>query len=355
MDYTFNEEMRVPFDKAKAWTKAIFMAHGMNDPDADVMADHLVVADARGIYSHGIMRVPIYCRRLVDGGTSATAQPVVLKRNKASALVDGKNAMGMVVSKYAMELAIEMAKDAGSAAVAVMGSNHLGACGYWTEIAANANMIGLCWSMACVNMMAPWGGIQPMLGNNLFAIAASCKTRPNFVLDMATTVVARGKLVMAMKTGHPIPETWALDTEGKPTTDPEKGYWGTMRPVGDHKGYGLTLMNAIMSSMLPGAFFGDAVTDLYERPADIQNTGHLFQAIDIASITDVDAFKQRMDDAFTYLKGGEKAAGVDEIFVPGEMEANLMAKQMKEGVSYPTEVIEELRTLSKQVGIEPYV
>jgi LDH2 family malate/lactate/ureidoglycolate dehydrogenase len=350
-DYNFNDEVTISFADIKEWMKRILVTYNMREDDALVVADHLATADGRGVYSHGAMRLPIYCRRFDEGGTSPTAQPVIVGQKAATALVDGRNSMGMVAGKFATDLAIRLARNAGSSSVSVMGSNHLGTCAYWAEMMADADMVGFCWTINCVNIMAPWGGMARQLGNNPFAIAAPRLTGPNVVLDMATSVVARGKIVMATKTKTPIPETWALDKDGNPTEDAEAGYWGTVRPVGDYKGSGLTFMNAIISAILPGAAFGSDVTDLYERPGDVQNTGHLFQAIDISAISDVDAFKTRMDQAVRYLKEGPKKPGVKEILVPGEIEANELQRQKAQGITYPVEVVDELRKLSEKVGI----
>ncbi|MGE4282759.1 MAG: Ldh family oxidoreductase [Clostridia bacterium] len=351
-DYKFGEEIVIPFDKALLWQKAIYMGAGMNEKDAEIVADHLVTADARGVYSHGIMRTPIYVKRFEEKGTSPTAQPAVVKAKGATALVDGNNSMGMVATVYGMNVAIDLAKQYGSSTVSVTGSNHLGTCAYYAEMAAKENMIGLCWTINCGNIMAPWGGVERQLGNNPFAMAAPCLTKPPMVLDMATSVVARGKIVMAMKTGAKIPETWALDVKGKSTTDADEGYWGTVRPFGDYKGYGITFMNAILSSILNGSSFGPTVGDFYEKPSEIQNTGHLLQVIDISAVTDVDEFKKRMDDAVDYLKSGKKAEDVSEIFIPGELEARSMERQKREGIAYPVEVIEENKEIAKKYGVE---
>jgi LDH2 family malate/lactate/ureidoglycolate dehydrogenase len=351
-DYKFGEEIVISFEKALQWQKAIYMGVGMNEKDAETVADHLVTADARGVYSHGIMRTPIYVRRFEEKGTSLTAQPEVVKVKGSTALVDGKNSMGMVATAYGMNVAIDLARQYGSSTVSVTGSNHLGTCAYYAEMAAKENMIGYCWTINCGNIMAPWGGIERQLGNNPFAIAAPCLTKPPVVLDMATSVVARGKIVMAMKTGAEIPETWAFDQNGKPTTDAEAGYWGTVRPFGDYKGYGLTFMNAILSAVLNGSSFGPTITDLYEEPERVQNTGHLLQVIDISAISDVNEFKKRMDDAVDYLKNGKKAEGVSEIFVPGELEASSLERQLREGISYPVEVIEENKKLAEKYGVK---
>jgi LDH2 family malate/lactate/ureidoglycolate dehydrogenase len=345
-DYKFTKKIVFPVETVFQWQKAIYMAAGMNEKDAAIVADHLVTADARGVYSHGIMRTPIYIRRFEHKGTSPAAQPVVVKKAGSTALVDGKNSMGMVAASFGTRLAIELAREFGSATVSITGSNHIGACAYYTEMAARENMIGFCWTINCGNFMAPWGGVERQLGNNPFAIGLPCENKPPVVLDMATSVVARGKIVMAMKTGAGIPPAWALDTHGKPTTNAEAGYWGTVRPFGDYKGYGLTFINAAISSILNGSSFGPDIIDLYEEPDKVQNTGHLIQVIDIGAITDVDAFKHRMDNAVEYLKNGRKAEGVAEIFVPGEIEARARLHAEKEGIEYPLEVIEENRVLA---------
>ncbi len=172
---------------------------------------------------------------------------------------------------------------------------------------------------------------------------------------MATSVVARGKIVMARKTHAEIPEDWALDPEGKPTTDPEKAYWGTVQPFGKYKGYGLTFMNAIVSAIMNNSSFGEDIIDLYEEPEKIQNSGHLFQVIDINAIDDLNAFKERMDAAVDYLKNGKKATGVKEIFVPGEIEADNKKKAEAEGIVYPIEVLQENNALAKKYGLSDSV
>lgn len=351
-DYKFNEQKNVSFQKAYEWQKAIYMGAGMSEEDAACVADHLVTADARGVYSHGIMRTPIYVRRFEQDGTDVKAQPETVRLFGATALVDGHNAIGMVSAAYGMQLAIDIAKKQGTSAVSITGSNHLGTCAYYTQMAAKENMIGFCWTINCGNIMAPSGGVEPMLGNNPFSMAVPCLTKPDVVLDMATSVVARGKIVMARKTHSEIPDTWALDRKGNPTTDPEEAYWGTVRPFGEYKGYGLTFINAILSAILNHSSFGPTISDLYEEPDKIQNTGHLMQVINIDAIDHAEAFKKRMDEAVDYLKSCKRAEGVKEIYVPGELEARKMEQQLKDGILYPVEVLEENRKLAEKYGVK---
>ncbi|MDR2696603.1 MAG: Ldh family oxidoreductase [Deltaproteobacteria bacterium] len=351
MDYTFNEQMTVQAGSMTDWISGIFKAVGMNGKDARKCAHHLVTADARGVYSHGCMRVGIYCGRLLHGGTNPKGRPRIVKRKGCTILVDGDNAMGPVVGLFAMKEAVKLAGKFGSAAASVFGSNHIGACAYYAMMAADADMVAFCWTIGGSNIMAPWGGRDPRLGNNPLAIAVPCEGSPHVVLDMAQSVVARGKIVMARKTRTPIPETWALDSDGKPTTDPEAAFLGTLQPVGGYKGYGMAFMTGIISALLSGATFGPDIVDGLGRPDAIQNAGHLFQLIDIAAFTSPAEFKKRVHDAVMYMKEAQKADGVQEILVPGEAEARKLERQLKDGIQYPMEVIEELRALSRKLGV----
>lgn len=350
-DYYFNEKQSITMDKVFQFEKALYLAAGMNAEDAVSVAEHLVEADARGVYSHGIQRNGIYLERFERGGNSINGRPEVIKRFGATALVDGKNAMGMVVGNYSMNLAIELAKEHGTSAVSITGSNHFGTCAHYLQMAADAGMIGFVWTINCVNIMAPWGGTERQLGNNPFGMGIPCGEKDDIILDMATSVVARGKIVMARKTNSQIPSEWALDLEGNPTTDAEKAYWGTVQPFAGYKGYGLTFVNAAISAILNGSSFGKDIIDLYEEPEKIQNSGHLFQCINIDAIDNLEMFKQRMDEAVDYLKNGKKAAGTDEIFVPGELEANSLKKAKIQGIDYPVEVLDECRTLAEKYQV----
>lgn len=350
-DYKFNEKKTVPVSKVLEFEKALYAAAGMSEQDADCVARTLVEADARGTYSHGIQRNGIYLKRFEEGGNDPVGRPETVKQFGATALVDGHNAMGMVVGEYGMNLAIDLARKYGTSAVSITGSNHFGTCAHYLKMAADAGMIAFVWTINCVNIMAPWGGTERQLGNNPFGIGAPCGEKPPVILDMATSVVARGKIVMARKTHAQIPEDWALAPDGSKTTDPEQAYWGTVQPFGKYKGYGLTLMNAIISAILNNSSFGNDIIDLYEEPGKIQNSGHLFQVINIDAIDDLESFKKRMDEAVDYIKNGKKAAGVDEIFVPGEKSAKNEKKAMAEGIVYPVEVINECNAQAEKYGL----
>ena len=354
MDYTFNETVKVSYATMLEWTKRIYMKAGMNEADALICADTGVMADARSVYSHGCMRTLIYCNRIFAGGTSATAQPKVERERGATALVNGNNAMGQVTGVYATKIAIEKAKQHGTSTVSITRGNHFGTCAYFAEMALKEDMIGFAWTGGGP-VMAPWGGCERQLGNNPFAIAVPCLKRRPIVLDMAQSVVARGKIVMARKTKTPIPVTWALDVDGKPTTDADAGYWGTVRPVGDYKGSALSILVSILSAVIPAATVGPTLVDLYEELDREYNCGQMIQVVDPAAFSDLQEFKQRMDDYVDYLKNGKKAEGHTDIYMPGELEHIMYEKQMKEGIEYPVEVIKEYHTLCDKLGVEKMV
>lgn len=350
--YEFKDQKIIPAKDAMAWQKAIYAAGGMREEDAKTVADNLITADLRGVYSHGIVRTPIYIRHFKTGNIDAKAKPEIVREKAATALVDGHNAMGMVTADFATRHAIELGKKYGTATVSVTGGNHLGTCAHYAEMAADAGMIGFVWSINGANNMAPTGCVEPLIGNNPFAVAIPCKNKETLVMDMATSVVAKGKILIAAKTGMPIPDTWSLDADGKPTTDAKAAMSGTLLPFGGYKGYALSLMIGAFTSILNGSKWGPTMAHMLNNPHDVANNGHLIQVLDIAAIADVEEFKGRMDAAVDYIKGGKKAEGVQEILVPGEPEHRTYDQQIAQGIKYPAEVIEENRKLADEFGVK---
>ena len=200
--------------------------------------------------------------------------------------------------------------------------------------------------------MLPWGGAEPMLGNNPFAVAMPAGAERPIVLDMACSVAARGKIMLAAKRGEPIPEGWAVDARGQPTTDAEAALGGFVLPVGGAKGYALTLTIGLLSSMLSGAAFGSEVTHLYEDFERPQNIGHLFGALPIASFEDIGSYRRRMDKAIGELRGARKAPGVERIHMPGEREYLTLAERRENGIPVPRAVLAELDQLGTGHGVQ---
>ncbi|MDR1521211.1 MAG: Ldh family oxidoreductase [Planctomycetota bacterium] len=353
-DYRFEAKYTVRHEIMGKWLSNLYMAAGMGREDSEICADTMVCADLRGVYSHGAMRAPIYAQRMREGGTSPVNQPAVAMDFQAVAVMDGKNAMGQVVSYRAMELAISKADKFGIGCVASRGSNHCGMLSYYSDMAQKKDMFGMAFTVGSANFMAPWGGLDARVGNNPYSVAFPAGKTAPVNLDMANSMVARGKVIIAAKTGTSIPDTWMLDAHGNPTTDPNEGLKGTGRPVGDYKGFGVAYVFGILSAMLSGAAFGDEIRDLYASIGNGQNLGQTMIAIDISKFVDLKRFKDRIDESAAYVKSSRKKPNA-EIFTPGEPEYLNEARQRVDGIGYPMEVIRDLGKISGEFGIEALV
>jgi LDH2 family malate/lactate/ureidoglycolate dehydrogenase len=329
----------------------VFEQIGVPFDAALIASKNLIEADLRGVYSHGVVRFPIYVQRILDGGTNPKAETRVIRQTRTTAVVDGDNGLGHYVGVRAMEMAIEKASDGDCAFVAVNNSNHFGAAAYYAEMAARKNMIGLSFTIGAINHMAPWGGAEAVLGNNPFAIAFPTREPSPIVLDMACSVAARGKIIVAAKEGKPIPGDWATGPDGLPTTDAVEALKGFVIPVGGPKGYALTLAVGLLSTMLSGAAFGRDVGDLYAKTTTAQNSGHLFGVLPVASFDDLDAYLDRMDAAMEDMRGAKKAKGFERIYLPGEREYLSLLDHRKNGIPIGTELFKELKALAEQYGV----
>ncbi|WP_159872570.1 MULTISPECIES: Ldh family oxidoreductase [unclassified Raoultella] len=349
--YFFNETVTIGFNAMSQWVSEIMQGAGMLKEDADLVADTLVVADARGVYSHGCLRVPLYVERIEKKAVNPKAKPELITECGALALVDGNNAAGQVVSYFAMQKTIELAEKFGIAFVTARNSNHNGAAAYYSMMASAKNMIGICMSIGGGNLMAPYGGAERRIGNNPLSVALPAMNREPVVLDMAQSVVAKGKIMMARKTHSLIPAEWALDSDGMPTTDPFAATEGFLRTMGDYKGSGLSVVIGMLSSMVSQAAIGPSLLDVYEdfRPL---NKGHTFIAIKYDALVDPETFRENMDEQISFIKDAKKAKGVSEIYLPGEMESITYAKQSRNGIVMAGEVISELVRLSEKFGVD---
>jgi len=302
---------------------ATFAACGMSDHDAGLLAASLVHADRRGIHSHGVLRVPDYVKKLTSEGVDSRGRPSVVSERGAAIVVDGGNSMGQIGGTFAMERAIARAREVGMALAAVRGSNHCGAMDWYTLMAVGADMIGIAGTNA-LPTMAPWGGIDKIVGINPLSIACPSTEEPPFVLDFAFGATAHGKIRVYHQKNSPIPEGWAFDAAGDPTTDAGAALDGLIQPIGQHKGVGLGMAIGILSSLLSGAAYGSELGNMTDGPTAAKD-GHFFAAINISFFEDVDRFKRRMDTIIREVHGSKRRAGVERLYVPGEIEADIDA------------------------------
>lgn len=349
--YFFKETQRIAPTVLSRWVSGIFQAVGMSEADANLTADTLVVADARGVYSHGCVRVPLYVTRIERGSVDTKARPALVREQGATALVDGHNAAGQVVGAFAMEKAMALAEKSGISFVTARGSNHYGASAYYAMMALQRDMIGISTSVGGGNLMPVFGGAERKVGNNPFSVAIPAGQRDAVVLDMAQSVVAKGKIILASKTHAPIPAEWALDAQGVPTTDPAAALAGFLRTVGDYKGSGLAIVIGMLSSMLAGGALGPTLRDVYEDFEPL-NKGHSFMALRLDFLVDPQEFRRNMDAQIDFIKRSKTAPGFDEVFLPGEPEARNYRRQMESGIDMPAEVLNELAALGERYGVD---
>lgn len=331
---------------------------GVPEHDAKTVGQVLVCADVRGVESHGMHRLGSYYGMRISKGWLDPVTPYkVITETHSTALLDGGNGLGQVVGQHAMELAIQKARCEGIGAVTVRNSNHYGIAGYYAMMALKEDMIGLSLTNS-QPLVAPTYGRTAVLGTNPIAIAAPSGKHYPYLLDMATSAVAYGKIQVYEKKHEHIPIGWGIDEEGQATNDPSKikpGGHGALLPLGGmditagYKGYGLALLVEILCSMLSGGNFLTKVGG----PGKPEPTGvsHFFMAINIDSFRPIVDFKNSMDEMFQLLKNSPIAIGRDEILVAGEKEFEYAAYNEEHGVPLIKPIVEDLRKEGERVGV----
>ncbi|MGC8970654.1 MAG: Ldh family oxidoreductase [bacterium] len=341
---------KIDAELLKEFCSSVLVRLGVPKKSADIVSDHLVWADLMGINSHGVTRLGIYVKRLQTGLVNAEPNIKVIRETPSMIVLDGDNGLGQVVGVKAVELAIEKANKVGVGVVGVRHTTHFGCAGYYALKAIERDMIGIVMSNA-PSTMAPWGARVPYLGTNPIAFGVPTKNFPPILLDMATSIVARGKIILAAKEGKTIPEGWAVDPDGEFTTDPESALKGAVLPFGGPKGSGIAIMIDIFSGILSGAEFGSHIGSLYDDFSKPQNVGNFMMVFNIASFCPVEEFKERIELMRQEIKGLPKAKGVDEILLPGEIEFRRYVENQKTGVQLSPEVIKELREVGELVSV----
>jgi LDH2 family malate/lactate/ureidoglycolate dehydrogenase len=342
-------ERRVAAGELARVVTAIFAACGMDDGDAALLADTLVRSDLRGIHSHGTLRVPDYVAKLTTGGVDPRGRPRVVRDRGAIAVVDGGNSMGQVGGTFAMREAIVRAKVHGIGAAALRGSNHCGAMDWYALLAVDAGMIGIATTQA-LPTMAPWGGADKIVGINPLGIAFPARRHPPFVLDIAFGATAHGKMRVYAQKGATLPEGWALDADGTPTTDAAKALAGLIRPIGEHKGVGLAMAMGMLASLLSGAGYGLETGNMVDG-ATAGVDGQFFAAIDVAAFEDADRFRARVDGIVDQVHGSRRARGVERLLVPGEMEADFEARYARFGIPLNDATLADLAAAARARGV----
>jgi LDH2 family malate/lactate/ureidoglycolate dehydrogenase len=314
---------------------------GVSSEDARLFADALLDADLRGTSTHGISRLAIYLKRLEKGLIDAKAELRVDRRVGSVLVLDAMNGLGQVQAVKALQMLIPVARQNGIAAATIRRSQHFGALSYYCSLAADQNCILLAMSNA-EPAMSPEGGSEAFFGTNPIACAFPTEKGFPLKIDLATSKIARGKIIAASKKNVPIPADWAFDANGEPTTDPHRALAGTVATMAGHKGYALALMIEMFSSVLSGAAIGSDVGSMYKNLDRNQNVGHFFCLFDIAAFMDEKAFIQRVDTTIDKLKAGRKRPGVQEILIPGERSSRVATENSTKGIPVSGETLAEL-------------
>jgi LDH2 family malate/lactate/ureidoglycolate dehydrogenase len=351
-----------PIEALSEFVVRVFLHFDVPKKDALQAAEVLACADLRGIDSHGVARLHTYFDMLGEGRINPKPEIKIMRSTPSTATVDGDNGLGLVVGPQANRMAMDMAEKCGSGWVSVCSTNHFGIAGYYVLKALERDLIG--WAMTnSTKLVAPLWGAERMLGTNPIAIAFPGKEEPPIVIDMATSATAYGKIEIARRRQEQIPEGWAIDREGKATTDPNGMIdGGAMLPLGSdrerggHKGYALAMMVDILSGVLSGANWGPfappfALRQEIPKRSVGKGIGHFFGAMRIDGFIDSDEFKRQIDDYVRVFRATKPAPGTNGPLIPGDPEREAEQVRRKKGVPLILPVVNELRDISQKTGI----
>ena len=354
-------QVRIAWELLSKFVTEVFVRAGVPPEDAETQAAVLLWANLRGVDSHGVQFVPRYVESIDTGQIKVKPNIQIERETPATLLIDADYALGPVVTVFALNRVMEKAKEVGIGWAFIRNTNHQGAMGYYPQIAAEKDMVGIAWVCSEPNM-TPYGAKTAGIANNPIAIAVPAKRHRPLVLDMATSIAAGGKLLTAREKGISIPEGWALDEDGNPTTDP----WqvGALLPVGGPKGSGLALMLECLTSVMLDTpkleptlqskakriKVGDMPNKKSPVRRDIQNS--VVAVIDISTFTDVEEYKEHIDNLIDGLKALPEAEGFSEIFVPGEPEERAFDDRSRNGIPIPEKTFRTLQSIAERFNIE---
>jgi L-2-hydroxycarboxylate dehydrogenase (NAD+) len=346
---------RLHADALRTFTEKAFEQVGVPEEDAKTIAELMIEADLQGSDGHGIFRLPQYIRRIQAGGVNPRPKIRIERERAAMALVNGDNGMGHLAMRFAADVCVQKARQAGSAWVGVRWGNHAGPASLYARMPMREGMIGMYFAVGNANHLPPWGGVETLLSTNPIAVAIPAGGEPPIVLDMATTVAAFGKVKTRAQRGEQMPEGWMVDREGRPLTDPKRVHEGFLLPLGGHeggyKGYGMALVFGILAGTLNHAAMGRDVIDFNADDSSPTNTGQALLAIDIAAFDEPSAFKRRMDALSRDIRGSERMKGFERIYLPGEQSRERHEERTRLGVPMPPALLSSLNQLGERLGM----
>jgi len=322
------------------FTTELLICYGVPENEAALISASLINADLKGVTSHGVQRLPSYLKRLEEGQMAASANPRFIREGGATALLDGDNGFGQVSAAAAVEKVIHLAREFGLGMVGVRNSNHFGTASFFTNQICENRLIG--WAISnAPPAMAPFGAKKPLLGTNPLSVAVPSRKQP-IILDMATTVAARGKIRVAAKTGKDIPQGWALDADGNPTTDPHEALRGSLIGIGGPKGSGLALMIELLTGILTGGAWGEQLKQVTDLSGPC-GTCFTIGAIDPFKFIDEDQWEERVSEVIDSWQALPSVFG-GAVMLPGEIELTKM-KENTNGLEVSEGLLADLNKL----------
>ena len=352
--------MTFSYTQLFTFTEAVFRSIGCDEADATLATETLLSADLRGIDSHGVARLVGYVRLWEAGRINTMPRVSISYETPSTAVVDGDGGLGLVVGPKAMRVAIEKAQQVGSGWVSVKNSNHFGIAGYHAMLPLAHDMIGIAMTNASP-LVAPTNSLDKLLGTNPIAVAVPAGEQPDFVVDMATTTAANGKLEIAQRKNQPLPEGWAQTADGQPSTDANAvKNGGALLPLGgatgSHKGYALGSIVDIFSAVLSGANYGPWVPPFvaFLQPSANpvgQGLGHFFGAMRVDAFRPADEFKTHMDNWITTFRNAQAVAG-KKVLIPGDPEREMAAHRLLEGIPLLDAVVQDLQGVGAKFGMQ---
>jgi len=330
-------------------TVVLLHAMGVDAREAKLVADVLVMAERRGIATHGVNFLPLLADRIEQGQVIIPTRVTVISDADAVTHLDGGNGLGQTAAEQGMRSAIDKARRFGVGLSLVRNTNHIGLLAYYTLMAADEGLVGFCMCNSAASM-APWGGAEPFFGTNPFSVASPGGDGTPVVLDMSTSIVARGKIRRALRLKEPIPLGWALDAGGSPTHDPQEAMGGTLLPVGGPKGYGMALFIDLISGLLSGSKYSRDVKT-FHKPEGPTGVGVTTLAIEIARFMPLDTFHSLVEEHSRAIRGSAKAREAGRIYLPGEIEAERERLSEKSGVEVDAATCRSLDALLEKYGL----
>lgn len=357
----------IPFDTLEHFMIDVFKGLGVPEEEANICADVLITADKRGINSHGIARLKtIYYDRIKIGIQSPITNLEIVNEGPTTAVIDGHDGMGHVISKMSMGIAIKKAEEYGLGMVAVRNSTHYGIAGYYVLMAINSGMIGITGTNARPSV-APTFGVENILGTNPLTFGMPTDEAFPFVLDCATSITQRGKIEVYDRIEEEIPEGWVIDISGKTRTDTHQilddllsgkaaltPLGGIGEKTGGYKGYGYCAVVEILSAALQGGSFLDMLSGFENGKKVPYHLGHFFLAINISHFIDLDTFKKISGDILRRIRGSRKMPGESRIFTAGEKEHLAWLERKDKGVPLNRKLQEEVIQMKEELGLKGY-